>query len=305
MTNVLQAIATIINNPIPDLINYYKSQSNNRINALGDALEYFVKDAFANTIHEPDISNKLDKYSQLFSWSGNQNNPPDLIIRNGDAVEVKKIGVSSTQIPLNSSYPKSKIFSDSSQIAKNAITCENWTEKDLLYVIGATSGDTTTIQKLKKHTIQKLKKPTIQKLKKLWLVYGDCYAASKEYYEGIRNQIATGINAIPDVEFSETQELGRVNKVDQLGITNLRIRGMWSIESPAKVYNYINTGYDLNANFQMIAIMTESKYLSFPDEDRIMIESISDQGFRVNTQRIKSPDNPAILIPAKIITYTG
>jgi NgoPII restriction endonuclease len=287
MTNVLQAIATIINNPIPDLINYYKSQSNNRINALGEALEYFVKDAFANTIHEPDISNKLDKYSQLFSWSGNQNNPPDLIIRNGDAVEVKKIEVSSNQIPLNSSYPKSKIFSNSPQITSACRTCENWIEKDILYVIGATSAGTTR-----------------QKLKKLWLVYGDCYAASKEYYERIRNQIATGINAIPDVEFSNTRELGRVNKVDPLGITYLRIRGMWGIESPARVYNYINTGYDLNANFQMIAIMTESKYLSFPDEDRIMIESISDQGFRVNTQRIKSPDNPAILISAKIITYT-
>jgi NgoPII restriction endonuclease len=56
MTNILQAIATIINNPIPDLLSYYKSQGNIRANALGYALECFVKDAFANTINESELS---------------------------------------------------------------------------------------------------------------------------------------------------------------------------------------------------------------------------------------------------------
>ncbi|UNU25255.1 NgoPII family restriction endonuclease [Microcoleus vaginatus] len=286
MTNILQAIATIINHPIPDLLSYYKSQSNNRINALGDALEYFVKDAFANTIDEPELSNKLEKYTELFSWSGNPNNPPDLIIRNGDAIEVKKIQTSSLQIPLNSSYPKSKLFSNNPQIASACRKCETWTEKDIVYAIGATSADKTK-----------------QTLKRLWLIYGDCYAASKEYYERIRDQIATGINAIPDVEFSKTRELGRVNKVDPLGITYLRIRGMWGINNPAIVFDYINTGYDPQTNFQIIAIMKESKYLSFPLDSRTMIESISVPGFNINTQRIKCPDNPVNLIPAKIITY--
>ena len=48
MTNMLQAIVNIINNPLPDLLSHYKSTSNNRINAVGDALEEFIKDAFAN-----------------------------------------------------------------------------------------------------------------------------------------------------------------------------------------------------------------------------------------------------------------
>ncbi len=59
MTNILQAIATIINNPIPDLLSHYRSQSKNRINAVGDALEEFVKDAFANTIYETNLSKKM------------------------------------------------------------------------------------------------------------------------------------------------------------------------------------------------------------------------------------------------------
>ncbi|MEG4633438.1 NgoPII family restriction endonuclease [Microcoleus sp. AR_TQ3_B6] len=287
MTNILQAIATIIDNPVPDLVSHYKIQKNNRTNAVGDALEYFVKDAFANTINEPELSNKLEKYDEVFSWMrGNKNNPPDLMIRNGDAIEINKIKNSSATIQLNSSYPKSKLFSDHPQIISACRDCETWTEKDIVYAIGATSDDNTK-----------------ENLKTLWFVYGDCYAASKEYYEGIRDQIVTGINAIPDVEFSETKELGRVNKVDKLDITELRIRGMWVIKNPSKVFDYIDTGSNPQKKFQIIAIMKESKYLSFPLDSRTKIESISVPGFNINSQSIKCPDNPDNLIPAKIITY--
>jgi hypothetical protein len=291
MTNILQAIATIIDNPIRDLLSSYPSPSKNRTQAVGEALEYFVKDAFANTIDEPDFSNKEKKYNELFSFSGNKNNPPDFMLRNGDAIEVKKIEVkkthiSSAQISLNSSYPKSKLFSNNPQISSACRNCETWTEKDIVYAIGITTNDN------KKEI-----------LKRLWLIYGDCYAASTDYYERIRSQIATGIKAIPDVEFSKTTELGKVKKVDPLGITDLRIRGMWNINNPAIVFNYINTGYDPQTNFQIIAIMKESKYLSFPLDSRTRIESISVPGFNINTQQIKCPDNPVNLIPAKIITY--
>ena len=123
MTNILQAIATIINNPIPDLLSHYRSQSKNRINAVGDALEEFVKDAFANTIYEANLSKKNEIYREKFSWTGNQNNPPDLIIRDGDAIEVKKIQSLKSQIALNSSYPKSKLFSDSPMITSACRNC--------------------------------------------------------------------------------------------------------------------------------------------------------------------------------------
>lgn len=84
--------------------------------------------------------------------------------------------------------------------------CERWEEKDIIYTIG--------------HTDKK-------EIKSLWFVYGSIYAAKQETYERFKNLISEGINTIPDVRFSETKELGRVNQVDPLGITNLRIRGMW------------------------------------------------------------------------------
>jgi hypothetical protein len=108
MTNVLTAIRTIINHPISDLVNYY--QSKNRINQMGEALECFIKDIFADTVTESDQQKKLLKYSEVFSYSGNANNPPDLILRRGDAVEVKKIESIGAGIALNSSYPKSKLY---------------------------------------------------------------------------------------------------------------------------------------------------------------------------------------------------
>ena len=39
-------------------------------------------------------------------------------------------------------------------------------------------------------------------------------------------------------ETTETNELGRINRMDPLGITNFRIRGMWEIENPLNVFSY-------------------------------------------------------------------
>jgi len=280
MANLLQAIKTVVDNPISDLLSYYKGK--NRINSVGDALEVFVKDIFADTLHESDESKKLVKYNQVFSYLGNQNNPPDLILRQGDAVEVKKIESLKSVIHLNSSYPKSKLFSNSLMITTACRDCEDWQEKDLIYVIGVVNE---------------------KSLKRLWFIGGDCYAADREVYERIRNKMINGLKEIQDVEFSITKELGRVNKIDPLGITYLRIRGMWGIENPINVYDYIDIKYDPSAKFEMIAILKESKYLAFAVPDITHLECTSQPGFSIRGVNIKSPNNPAQLISAKIISY--
>ena len=57
---------------------------------MGDALEEFIKDAFANTLAETNPGRKAKIYSETFSWLGNKNHPPDLIINHGDAVRSQK-----------------------------------------------------------------------------------------------------------------------------------------------------------------------------------------------------------------------
>jgi hypothetical protein len=204
------------------------------------------------------------------------------MLRHGDAVEVKKIESLGASIALNSSYPKSKLFRDSPLITSHCRNCEDWQEKDIIYAIGVAED---------------------KKLKLLWLIYGDCYAADREIYERITDTIASGINQIPGVNFSETRELGRVNKVDPLNITYLRIRGMWGIQNPLSVFDYVNLGYDRNADFQMIAILKKSKYLSFSVQDRNQLEVRLNNNLQMLDAQIKSPNNPMELVPAKIISY--
>ena len=96
MTNLLQAIHVAINNHIVDVTSFYRSK--NRINAVGDALELFIKDIFANALNETNEIKKKDIYEQVFSYFGNANNPPDLmLIDGGDAIEVKKVGGRNSQ----------------------------------------------------------------------------------------------------------------------------------------------------------------------------------------------------------------
>ncbi|MEL6927764.1 MAG: NgoPII family restriction endonuclease [Cyanobacteria bacterium J06600_6] len=279
MANILQAIATIVSNDIPDVVEFYRSQ--NKVNAVGDALELFIKDIFANTIGET-IDKKQEKYEQVFSYAGNANNPPDLMLMAGDAVEVKKLASQTAQIALNSSYPTAKLYADSPMITKACKNCEDWDEKDLLYAIGS---------------VQK------KKLSLLWLVYGDCYAASQEVYLKMRSNIISGIEGITGVEFSPTKELGRVNKVDPLGITSLRIRGMWQIEHPEKVYQYLLSKRTDKCNFRLVALMRESKYQSFSIEDRTRLELIKSPKFQNQQVKIKSPDNPIQRVAARLIIF--
>ena len=281
VTNILKAIITIKKKSDFDLskINVFskdRASAVNRANNMGEALEFFTKDAFCDTFQEKDAQKKKDIYSENFSYLGNQNNPPDIILKNSDAIEVKKIdGVKASDLALNSSYPKSKLNSNSPMITSSCKTCEDWVEKDIVYVVGHIDN---------------------HNLRVLSLIYGDCYAASKEIYERIKSKLSEGIKEM-DLEFSETKELGRVNRVDPLGITNLRIRGMWTIQNPLKVYKEL---FGLNGNgFQLFVLMRESKYDSFPKEDKTIIEK--EVGINIKDVKIQDPDNPAKQILAKLI----
>jgi hypothetical protein len=91
MSNILKAIINIEKNPVEKLKATYSGR--NSINNIGEALELYIQDAFANTISEADIDARNLKVSSVFSYLGNQNNPPDIILKNSDAIEVKKFKV--------------------------------------------------------------------------------------------------------------------------------------------------------------------------------------------------------------------
>ena len=278
MANLLNALLNIRKKPVQELIAHYNNYGRNRANNMGYALEEYVKDAFAGTITEASEKARNEQIYKTFCWTGNQNNPPDAILRNGDAIEVKKIESYDSGIALNSSYPKHKLFSNDPRITRDCRQCEDWDEKDIIYIVGVARDN---------------------KLHHLWMVYGDCYAASKEVYERIWGEVAGGISSIQGLEFSKTRELGRVNRVDPLGITYLRVRGMWGIENPSKVFRYIYERPS-GSGLHLACLMREDKYYSFPKEDRGLIER--NASFAIKDAKIKDPDNPAKLLNAKLIT---
>lgn len=278
MTNILEAICNIVKNQSFELKSSYVAK--NRANSMGEALENYVKDAFGNTFEEVSEIERMKMFNQVFSWLGNQNHPPDIMIKGGDAIEVKKTESANSSLALNSSYPKSNIHASSPMITSDCKHCEEWTEKDLIYCVGHVSKD---------------------KLQSLWMVYGHIYAAKHPIYQRIKDTISTGIKSIPNVEFSETKELGRVNRVDPLGISNLRIRGMWQIENPRKVYQYLHK--KTKASFELVVLIPTDKYQSFNVDSKRRIEGIEDSNFTIEAVVAKDPNNPAKLIPCQLIKF--
>lgn len=281
MSNIIDAIYHLITHFSGSLNR--ETHGFNRANQMGGALEEWIKDLFANTSHITDETERLIQLSNTFSYLGNQNNPPDMILKNGDAIEVKKVIGKDATLALNSSYPKHKLFSHSPLLTQECKTCEpDWVEKDLIYVVGVV--------------------PKNQTVQSLCMVYGVDYAANHEIYERIKRTITTGIEQIEQIEFTPTNELAKVKKIDPLGITDLRVRGMWSIASPFKVFDYIYKRDD-EKSFNFMCLINLEKYQSFDNVAKIeqLVGQVAD--FHIKDVFIKNPNNPAQLKSAKLITF--
>lgn len=279
MSNIIDAIINLVNNPVSELRQTYARK--NRANSAGDALEEYVKDLFAGTFDYADEAERLTKISEVFSYLGNDSNPPDAMIKGGDAIEVKKIELPNSALALNSSYPKHKLHSDSTMISAACRSAESWTERDMIYAVGVVQQN---------------------QLKHLCMVYGLDYCASIDTYERIRNTIKSGIEEIPNIELSETKELGKLHKVDPLGITYLRVRGMWGIENPFRVFNYVFQR-DTDKAFNFMAIINEKKYATFANTSELEDLCRTNNNLKIEDIRIKNPNNPAQLKNAKLITF--
>lgn len=278
MVNIINAIYNLVTNPINHLTEYY--QGRNRANNAGDALEEYIKDLFCNSF-DMSSSERLEKLQEVFSYLGNNSNPPDAMLRGGDAIEVKKIETNGAALALNSSYPKHTLLASSPMISSGCKHAEHWNEKDMIYVVGIVD----------KHT---------NDLKHLCMVYGLDYCASEECYARIKTTIKNGVESIHGVEFTESKELGHINKVDPLGITYMRIRGMWGIDNPWSVFDYVYKR-DMNRKFNFMCIINEQKWNTF--DNKALIEDLNIEGFEIRDIKIKNPDNPAQLRKAKLITY--
>lgn len=281
MSNIINAIINLVTDPKIKLSEY--SAGHNRANDMGKGLEEYIKDLFAGTVNETNEQIRNTALSNVFSYLGNQNNPPDAMLRGGDAIEVKKIESNNSSLALNSSYPKAKLFSDSSMISAACKSCEKWSVKDMIYAVGIVPNGSGALSSLA-------------------MVYGDDYCADKTVYEKIKTTIKNGVQSIPNVEFAETNELGRVNRVDPLGITYLRVRGMWGIENPFTVFDYLFKR-DLSKKFNFMCIINEDKWNTLDNAPELLALLGKISGLAITDEQIKSPNNPAQLKNVKLITF--
>ncbi|MHB1807642.1 MAG: NgoPII family restriction endonuclease [Thermoplasmataceae archaeon] len=242
-----------------------------RINSAGASLEYYIKDALSGNFY-PDEGSREDGYRKNFAWLGNQNNPPDAIARGGDAFEIKKLQSPRNIMALNSSPPKDVLHRDDSRIVEACRNCDGgaWQQKDIFYAIGWLHG---------------------YQIRSLYFVQGSCYAASREVYESVSSRLSENINGAissSGLEAGETDELGRINRVDPLGITSLRVRGMWQIENPSRVFQSV-AALDPEKRFQGFAIMKWKKYLQLFDIQR----NYQLTPIKLTKAKLPNPNNPA------------
>lgn len=179
-------------------------------------LEVYVRDLFADSFDAKDFDEKVFRHGEVFSYSGNLTNPPDLMLNGGDAIEIKNIYIPEritedtysyffgsakirpTPLILNTVYPRQKLFANDPLISKPCRQAETWKEKDIIYAVGVSKG---------------------KQLTHFCMVYGQDYCASAKYYKEILTEMRAKLKDIPNIHFSDERYLGRVKATDPTGAT--------------------------------------------------------------------------------------
>lgn len=249
-----------------------KETDKNRAKAMGSELEAYTKDIFADAYTNDDLSKKVKIYNKKLSYLGGKKNPPDFIIKKGAAVEVKKVEAYS-ELQLNSSYPKKVLKSTSDKITEECKKCESgWKQKDMVYVIGNQKKDTKFV-------------------KSIWIIDAKCYIADEERYSKLFDIVKDRIKGIEDFKETKTKELARIGGIDTLDITKLRVRPMWTLEHPSKVFkSHIEN--DDTEKFRAYALICKDTFNSYPETDREELKNlIEDKKIISEEIKVKDPDD--------------
>ena len=285
LPDVLTAIADIIEYRNFDLPQEVEGE--NRIVQRGVAFETYCKDRLVGLPRDADSAARASSYKRYLIYQGLSSHPPDAMYRlQGDAFEFKKRGgLPSYVMPLNSSFPKSVLSSSSSMLSKECRECEPWNERALFYVNGGINKGSKTIDWI-------------------WIADASLMAAPSHHYEKVAKAVRDGISKIPRVKFSATKELGRANNVDPLGVSSLRIRGMWSLDAPGKFFSSI-TGVSHSKEAPTLhAIMRESKWNAFEHSSRNRIVGLNGTtGFSFSKVAVTDPGADDESIEAILIRY--
>jgi hypothetical protein len=257
----------------------------------GKAFEVYSKD-WLSLLRPGDVTERSISYEKAFSYQGADNNPPDVMFRGGDegdSFEFKKTESVSAAIALNSSFPKNILRASSPGLLNECVTCENWTSRTFYYVIGH----------IKKNS---------QLVNSLWVVDGRFMAANHETYETVFDalqKLVSDFVASKKLQRIESVELGRLRNIDTLDKTVLRVRSMWELESPAKMFSDIE-GVIINRNKSVLhALILKERWDKYPEKSKQALIDLKDtHGFTlIDVESIPSPNHPDETLSGKLIRF--
>lgn len=281
LANIIDAIESIVNAKSYELTR--RNLKGNDINRKGSSLENFIIDCFAKTLNNSDPSERDRKINEVFSYTGSANNPPDAIVKNGIAIEVKKLYNLNSVLQLNSSYPEAEIYRTDSKLIEDVKNDESWSIKEQLYAIGVVDKDTHV-------------------LKNLALIDGKVFLPERKIYEELLDKLKKRINSMDGIKFSKTNEIGRVNEVDPLGTTSLRIRPMWLLKNPFVFFKDIYSVQE-NANFNLFCLVSQDHYRSFKNISKLEMLMKENKNLSVENVLVNDPNGKKEKLECKKIVF--
>ena len=298
--NIIDAIGTLIKRKPFYLDDPYSSENPN-VSARYWSMEEYVKNLFADSFDAKDMDERSSRRVEVFSHFGNSTNPPDLILRGGDAIEIKNMYIPEriaatfftyflestydlkySPLILNTVYPRQKLYADDMMVTNACRKAETWAVKDIIYAIGASRG---------------------KQLTHLCMVYGSDYCASARHYENILAEMRVRLKDIPNLHKTWSERyLGRICEVDPTGATYLELRNMWYLENP---WSYFRDVYRPNpsAGFNFMCIINDEKFYRLKNGNKLLAWAEICPQLKVELVRIKNPDEPAQKRDALLIRY--
>lgn len=255
----------------------------------GRTFEGYCRDMLAGGLALQNHERTLLRDS-VYAYEGNVNSPPDAMFRGGNdgpAFEFKKVQRDPTSIQLNSSNPEATLRSSNRRISNAARQCEEWTERELFYVVGAVSGGIVN---------------------RLWVVQGRLYAADGARYEALADALSFGLESLgteAGVQVAPTNELSRLHRVDPLDRTQLRIRGMWLLDGPRVVFNNVR-GVDpaTSADFLLHVIIESSLWSASRYSTELRVLARLAAGLTVHESvEIADPNEAGASLSATVVRF--
>jgi len=156
---------------------------------------------------------------------------------------------------------------DDLHITKKCRDAEAWTEKPFLLFVGQID-------------------PTVKNISALWIIDGRCLSDNEEIYLSLLSKARAAMLLLGS---RGTKEIGQFANLDTRMRTVLRVRPMFSLLHPARIFNSIFI-HQTTKQFALNVLLPESTYDSFTEEERRKLETAG-KGAAINRLKIPDPTN--------------